>query len=222
MGRLGAMVIGQSPRPDVEAEVRKAIGVDIEIDLRGALDGLSRAEIDGVAPENDADTLFTRLPGGDGVRISKAAVIRHGEAVLAKMMKEGHDAVVVLCTGEFPEWSEKYRVIYPSRIMSALVGAVFSGGTLGVFTPLQEQAAKTRKRWQSAGYEPAVVALSPNAAAIEIQDAARRMRDLNPSLLVFDCISYTSEAKAAARQVIRVPGILGVTAAARVASELVS
>ena len=218
---MGIMVVGQSPRPDVEALIRGVVGPGTEVDLRGALDGLSRAEIDALLPRDDADTLFTRLPDGDGVRLSKAAVMRHGESRLAAMAAAGYDVVVVMCTGEFPDWMARYPVVFPSRVMAAFVEAVHPGGRLGVFTPLPEQAPKTEIRWRAAGYDPAVVALSPNAEAAQIRVAAEVMAALSPKLLVFDCISYTSAAKSAACRVIGVPGILGVTAAARVASELI-
>ena len=97
--RLGALVIGQSPRPDVERELRAVLGEDIEIDLRGALDGLSRAEIDRLTPDTDADALFTHLPSGDDVTISKRAVIKHGEVALRALVEQGLSAVVVMCTG---------------------------------------------------------------------------------------------------------------------------
>ncbi len=39
MPKLGALVIGQSPRHDIEAEIRAVTGDGMDIDLRGALDG---------------------------------------------------------------------------------------------------------------------------------------------------------------------------------------
>ena len=106
--RLGALVIGQSPRTDVERELRAVLGGDIEIDLRGALDGLSRAEIDRLTPDTDADALFTHLPSGDDVTISKRAVIKHGEVTLSALVEQGLSTVVVMCTGSFTEWMGKY------------------------------------------------------------------------------------------------------------------
>lgn len=222
MSKLGVIVVGQSPRPDVEAEIQAIVGKDVEIDLQGTLDGLSREEIDAIPPKDDGDTLFSRLPNGDAVTISKAAVVQHGEARLAAMEAAGNDIVMVMCTGDFPQWWEKYQVIFPSRVMSAFVEALHPGGRLGIFTPLPEQAAKNEARWQAAGYDTAIVALSPNANDEEVESAAREMADQAPAFLVFDCISYTPHAKQMACKVIGVPGILGVTAAARAASELLN
>ncbi|HWL20371.1 MAG TPA: AroM family protein, partial [Bradyrhizobium sp.] len=40
---MGVVVIGQSPRPSVAAEIAAVLSPGIIIELRGALDGMSRA-----------------------------------------------------------------------------------------------------------------------------------------------------------------------------------
>ena len=221
MAKLGALVIGQSPRPDLEAEIRAVIGPDIEIQLRGVLDGLSRSEIDGITPESNADTLFTRLPNGDGVRISKKAVTTLGEDKLSEMVAIGYDVVIVMCTGEFPSWLGRFNVVFPSRVIAAFAAALHNDGRLGVFTPLPEQAPHTLARWQKAGYETIVEPLSPNANSDEMELAAANMARAKPSLMVFDCISYTRATKQTICGIVQAPGILGASAAARAAGELV-
>ena len=81
MAALPVFVIGQAPRPDLEAEIAAA-APGLRIALRGALDGLTRAEIAAIAPRDGADTLFTMLPSGEGVAISKAAVTQRLRAML--------------------------------------------------------------------------------------------------------------------------------------------
>lgn len=218
--RIGALVVGQSPRPEVEREIRALAGGPIDLDLRGCLDGLSRAEVDTLTPISDADTLFTRLPNGDGVVISKKAVIAHGTAKLDSLASAGYDVTVVMCTGDFPDWSERFRVLFPSRTLNAMVRGCLPSGRLGVFTPLAEQCAKSRKRWNEAGYDAEVIALSPNADPDDVRAAAEALLGHAPELLVLDCISYTRETKAIARSVLKAPAILGVSSAVRTALEL--
>ena len=151
--RLGVLEIGQSPRPDVERELRAVLGEDIEIDLRGALDGLSRAEIDRLTPDTDADAVFTHLPSGDDVTISKRAVIKHGEVALSALVEQGLSAVVVMCTGAFTEWMGKYPVIFPSLVLEGFVRALIGQGPnrLGVFVPLNEQVEPLGRKWRALG-----------------------------------------------------------------------
>ena len=48
--RMGVVVIGQSPRPAMRAEIAAVLSPGWSIELRGALDGMSRAEIDAIPP----------------------------------------------------------------------------------------------------------------------------------------------------------------------------
>ena len=218
--RLGALVIGQSPRPDVVRELREVLGEDIDIDLRGALDGLSREEIDQLNPCSDADALFTHLPDGDNVTISKRAVVKHGERTLQALVTEGFSTVVVMCTGAFPDWMGKYPVIFPSLVLEGFVRALMGQGgasraKLGVFVPLNEQIAPLGARWRALGIEVHMECLAPTSAA-------GRMQAVEPSLLVYDCLSYNQQTKRRVEARTGVPGVLAVSAAARTAQELLS
>lgn len=220
--KLGALVIGQSPRPDVIAELRTVLGDDIEIDLRGALDGVSREGVNELVPTSDADALFTHLPDGTDVNISKKAVIEHGDATLAAMVDEGFQAVVVMCTGAFPTWMERYPVIFPSLVLDGFVRALCQGGRLGVFVPIEEQLEPLGERWRSLGLDATTVCLTPTAGEDAIDEAAQAMRAVQPTLLVYDCLSYKHATKRRVEAAIGVPGVLAVSAAARVAEELLS
>ncbi|MCC7426278.1 MAG: AroM family protein [Alphaproteobacteria bacterium] len=219
---LAALVVGQSPRPDIEHEIALATGNAVDLVLRGALDGLSRAEIDALPPENDGDALFTRLPDGSGVRVSKAAVVRHGTRQLEILAASGHDVAMVLCTGEFPEWMGRFRVVFPSRVLAASVRALLPRGRLGILTPLPEQIAGQAAHWQEGGHAVEVAALSPNASAAEAAEAGARLAGARPDLLVFDCMSYTSAIKRAACAAARTRGVLAISACARLAAEIAS
>ena len=225
--RLGALVIGQSPRPDVVRELREVLGEDIDIDLRGALDGLSREEIDQLNPCSDADALFTHLPDGDNVTISKRAVVKHGERTLQALVTEGFSPVVVMCTGAFPDWMGKYPVIFPSLVLEGFVRALMGQGgasraKLGVFVPLNEQIEPLGARWRALGIEVHMECLTPTSGPDAIDAAAGRMQAVEPSLLVYDCLSYNQQTKRRVEARTGVPGVLAVSAAARTAQELLS
>src|ERR1700753_3345685 len=79
---LGVVVVGQSPRPDIVAQLRAVIPSDIAIAVRGSLDGMGRDDIAKLKPANGYDALFTRLPDGEAVKISKQAVERRALGVV--------------------------------------------------------------------------------------------------------------------------------------------
>src|SRR5262249_24270464 len=220
--RMGVVVIGQSPRPTIAAEIAAVLSPGITIDVRGALDGMSRAEIDAIPPIEGADALFTLLPSGDNVRISKKAVEGRARNQLARFKQEGIDVVMLACTGKFPNLAPEGLVILPSAVLHRLVEAVLPKGRLGVFSPLAEQTALIGRKWRREGVEVVGITLQPGSDDATVDSAARAMADEQPDLVVLDCMSYTSANKARVRQIYSGPVILAIAAAARIVEELVS
>jgi len=220
--RMGVVVIGQSPRPAMQAEIAAVLSPGVSVELRGALDGMSRAEIDAIPPVDGADALFTLLPNGDNVRISKKAVEGRANAQLARFKQDGIDVAMLACTGKFPNLVPEGLVILPSAVLHKMVEAVLPKGRLGVFSPLPEQTALIAKKWQRDGVEVVGVTLQPGSDDAAVDNAARAMANKQPDLVVLDCMSYTSANKARVRQHFSGPVILSIAAAARVVEELVS
>ena len=218
MPRLGILVVGQSPRPEVESEFARLLA-GVDLDQRGCLDGLSRAEIADLAPAANETALFTRLPSGEGVTLSKQAVIRHGVTQLDALATSGADAVVVLCTGDFPDWADR-RVLFPSAVLRHFVLGLLPAGRLGVLTPLAAQADEAERRWAALGYAVTQAALSPNAGMDEIEQAGAELAAGDPDLLVLDCVSYTRKTKRILCAKTGRPAILAISAVARAAAEL--
>ena len=220
--RIGVVVIGQSPRPDVAAEIAAVLSPGMTIELRGALDGMSRAEIDKIPPKDGYDALFTLLPSGDSVVISKTEVERRADKQLTRFRQEGFGVTMLSCTGKFPNLSPEGLVILPSAVLHRLVEAVLPKGRLGVFSPLPEQTALIDKKWQREGVEVLGVTLRPGSADSAVDRAALMMASKYPDLGVMDCMSYSSANKARVRRSYSGPVILAIAAAARVVEELVS
>jgi protein AroM len=176
----------------------------------------------GVVAIDGADALFTLLPNGDNVRISKQAVEGRASAQLARFGQEGIDVAMLACTGKFPNLAPEGLVILPSAVLHRLVEAVLPKGRLGVFSPLPEQTALIAKKWERGGVEVVGVTLQPGSDDATVDAAARMMADKQPDLVVLDCMSYTSANKARVREIYSGPVILSIAAAARVIEELIS
>lgn len=218
MAKLGILVVGQSPRPEIEAEFARLLP-GVALDLRGCLDGLGPEALAALAPGPVEETLFTRLPSGAGITLGKAAVVRHGTARLAALEASGADAVVVLCTGDFPDWSGR-RVLFPSSVLRHAVQGLQAAGRLGVLVPLEAQIAEAHRRWGALGYAVTAAALSPNAEAEAATAAGRALAASDPDLLVFDCVSYLRATKRAVTSAAGCPGVLAISAIARMVAEL--
>lgn len=217
---IGLLVIGQSPRPDLEGEFARIIGDRAEIRLLGALDHLDDAAIAEAAPTGDADTLYTTLPSGRSVLISKAAVIK-GMAGRLDDLKAVDAAVwVVCCTGKFPTLTAPGVHFASDLLAGAVDGCLPGNGRLGVFIPMAAQAAECSRRWSRPGRECITVPLSPGADDETIRIAARDMAAHAPDLVVHDCISYTSRTRDIAHSIHGRQTLLAVSVCARFATEL--
>jgi protein AroM len=218
--RMGVVVIGQSPRPSVAGEIAAVLSPGMQIDLRGALDGMTRAEIDAIPPVDGYDTLFTLLPNGDSVIISKKAVEARAAKQIEKFASEGVKVTMLACTGKFPNLAPEGLVILPSAVLHKLVEAVLPKGRLGVFSPLAAQTELIGKKWQREGVEVVGVTMQPGSDDAAIDAAGQKMAALEPDLVVMDCMGYTTANKARLRGAYDGPVILAIAAAARVVEEL--
>jgi protein AroM len=220
--RMGVVVIGQSPRPQVAAEIAAVVSPGMTIDLRGALDGMTRAEIDAIPPMDGYDSLFTLLPNGDGVVISKKEVEKRANQQLARLRHQGVGVALLACTGKFPNLAAEGLVVLPSAVLHHTVEAILPKGRLGIFSPLPEQTALIGKKWQRDGVEIVGVTMRPGSDDDTVDQAALSMAAHLPDLVVMDCMSYTSANKARVRRSYSGPVILAIAAAARVVEELMS
>ena len=220
--RMGVVVIGQSPRPLVANEIAAVLSPGLQIDLRGALDGMTRAEIDAIPPVDGADALFTLLPNGDAVTISKQAVEKRAAIQMQQFASEGVRVTMLACTGKFPNRAPEGLVILPSAVVHKMVEAVLPRGRLGVFSPLKEQTALIARKWERENIEVVGLTLQPGSDDAAVDEAARKMAALSPDLIVMDCMSYTRANKARVRLAYDGPVILAIAAAARVVEELVA
>ena len=222
---LGIITIGQAPRDDIAALFAEHAPAGTKVILRGALDGMTDAEIDRATPESGADTLYTRLRGdgkgaGRDVKISKKAVIARSPETLARLRADGCDAIVYACTGEFPPMEGDEGVLFPSRVLNGLATGLLPRGRLGLLIPLAEQAEKLGAKWARPGLEVFAEALAPSADAREADAVARRLAARKPDLVAMDCMSYTPATKEQVKPALGVPALLAITATGRVLREM--
>jgi protein AroM len=215
MTALPVFVIGQAPRPDLAAEIAAA-APGLPIAMRGALDGMTRADIAAIPPRDGADTLFTMLPSGEGVSISKDAVTQR----MRRLLDTTPGPVLLACTGTFKGLPERPVLVQPSAVLNGLAEALLPRGRLGLFVPLPEQAATLGASRARDGLALSVVALRPHSDDATRAAAMAEMAAMKPDLVLLDCISYTRQDKAAAVAALACPVLLSVAVAARAAASL--
>jgi protein AroM len=219
MKTVAAITIGQTPRDDVTGELEKVLGPDMRVVQAGALDALTRAEIDALAPTGDDDALITRLRDGADVIVGKSRILSHLQACLDRLA-DATEASAILCAGVFPAFRSPHPVVMPERCMAAMVDAAFDGRRLGVIVPIAQQRESYRARWSRVDPRAAVVVASPYDDPARLVDASEALRRAGVSLVVMECMGFTSAMKQIVRDVTGVPALLPATVLARVLAEL--
>lgn len=217
---IGLLVIGQSPRPDLEAEFRRVLGDGAQVKTLGALDGLDDPRIAAAAPQDNGDTLYTTLPDGHAVLVSKAVVTERMGRRLADLRAMDAAVSILCCTGKFPSL-EQSGVHFASDILAGAVAACSPRkGRIGVFVPSPAQVETGQVRWASDIRETLCLPLSPGASDAEVLVAGEEMARLAPDLVVHDCISYRKESRDLAATLHGKPALQAASVCAHFAAEL--
>lgn len=215
---LGALTIGQAPRVDIMPELYPLLARDVTIVEAGALDNLTPEQILQLAPGPDDEVLVTRLRDGTGVRVAKRHIIPRLQQRIDELTGEV-GVFLLLCTGTFPPFRGHRPILYPDRILLALVRAV-GAKNIGVITPDAGQVEEQQQRWGQIAARVTVRSCSPYDRAGRLPELARGLGETDPDLIVLDSLGYTQGMKALVRQESGRRVLLPRSVLARVAAEL--
>ena len=220
--KVGAITIGQAPRTDVTADIMDIFGGKVELIQAGGLDGLTKEEIAGFAPEEGDYVLVSRLTDGSSVTFAEKHILPRLQEAIHHMEKEGCRLIMFFCTGSFPEdlTAEKIPLIYPCDILNRTVPLLTKKSSIVCITPSPLQLSQTEAKWKNYVKEVTSVAASPYGPREELEKAAEQVRDMDADLIVMDCIGYTQEMKEMFAQKTGKLVVLPRTLLARVISEL--
>jgi protein AroM len=189
--KVGILTIGQTPRPDLEAVFRRHLP-GVELIVRGALDGVSRQAIQEMAAAGGEYPLFTILRDGTSCEISlyrlKPLLDEQAKAVAAA----GASVAALMCAGNFPDLAGPLPVLYPSRLLSAVVRGVCRGRRIGIVLPNAGQVDIAVEQWREKGFDATPAVASPKDPAA-LSEAAKALADPGLELIVLDCMGFPPE-----------------------------
>jgi len=216
---IGALTIGQSPRPDLIDPLRQHLPGGCQIEEAGALDGLTAAHIppssEGVYP------LTTRLQDGSAVMVEESFLLPRLQQALAQLEAKGVAASILLCAGTFAGLQGTRPFFKPFAVGCSEMRAL-GLKSLGLIAPIQEQVMPIRRRWQAAGFAPTVWTADinkqdqPFRQQLAAQIAAGRLE-----CIVLDYVGHPAQAVKQLQQNTELPVIdLGQLAVAALAAAL--
>jgi protein AroM len=143
--QVGALLIGQSPRPDLVAPLAELIP-EWEIVQAGALDGLTTADL---PPTAAADyPLTTRLRDGTAVTVAEQFLTPLLQQKLNELEAQGVAATILLCAGTFTKLRGKRPLLKPFTLARNLLQSG-SFQQPGFIVPIPAQEQPVRQRWQA-------------------------------------------------------------------------
>lgn len=222
---IGLLTIGEAPRPDgLARDVSHVLG-SVRVVERGALDGLSAADVDSLVPGEGDDTLVTLRADGSDVRIAKWPILDRLQAGIDRLEREdGVDVVLLMCTGAFPPFRHQGPLLVPQRALYATVAAFAAGGgRIGSLTPLPEQREAAARKWRAFGRDDTAVRTADpygTDAVEKVRAAAAALREDGARVMFMDCFGYDLTMRDAAREAFGGPVVLARSMAARMAQEV--
>jgi len=202
--------------------VASILGPDIEIREAGALDGLSPEIIASFAPREGDYVLVTRLADGSSVQVAERHITPRIHEKIAEHFTGGIPVVLLLCTGEFPDFETGGLLIRPQKVLFNAVAAVAKGMRIGILTPSPEQVEQSEHRWGSLSPFVRAVPSSPYVNAMEAaRAAAEELKEWKAEITVLDCIGYTLAIRSLVREITDRPALLARGVAASMVKELI-
>ncbi|MGY9057708.1 MAG: AroM family protein [Alphaproteobacteria bacterium] len=199
------VTIGQSPRPDITPGLLARIDGEINAIEYGALDGLSETQIAAMAPDPGEETLVTRLRDGREVIIGKRKTQARLQALLGDLDGQGFGAIVLLCTGYFPDLHSRTLLVEAQRIVDHMTHALAEGATkVGLMVPAEAQIAEFHEV-APPGVEVVGSYSSPYADQ-RFAEAGRELAECD--VIVMHCMGYDDSHRATVREVSGKPVLL--------------
>ena len=204
--KIGAVTIGQSPRVDVTPDILPILGDEIELLQAGALDGLTRKEIEDMAPGPEDYVLVSRLNDGSFAKFGESFILERMQNCIYKLEEQGVSLIMIFCAGSFPDvFQSSVPLIYPAKILNGLAKA---------------QIQQAYDQWGPIMKEVTPIPANPYGDINEVYKAAEVAKDIAADLIVMDCIGFTREARRIVSMITGKPVLLCRTTMARVVREM--
>ncbi|MBF9002179.1 AroM family protein [Vibrio nitrifigilis] len=221
MAKLGFVILGQTPRRDIEQAYRHYLP-DTEFLFAGGLDGMSHEEIEQLAQPPAQYPLLTILADGSTREICLYQLLPKLNQKAQELRQQGAQVLVLMCAGRFPDLDIDVPVIYPQRLISAVVGSISAKKRIHIISPNQAQLPVALESWRSEGFTVDGASASPlkrDEFSLAVKEVSERS---TADCLVLDCMGFSAESVTLAQPLTSVPVICPQRLVARVVAELLN
>lgn len=185
----------------------------------GALDGMETPDIDRMANKGGEYPLLIILADGTTREISLYRLIPLLEQKAEALAIAGAETAVLMCAGNFPDLKSPIPIIYPGRVVPAVVSAISSTKRIGIITPNPGQMEPAQEHWRQKGFTVKAAVASPTDPAA-LEAVAAEMRDPTLELIILDCMGFGPAAGRRMKRLCGRPVICPQSLVARVTAEM--
>ncbi len=221
---IATITIGQTPRTDVVPAMRRILPDDLRIVEYGALDGLSKKEIEAYAARPEDVGIVTRLRDDSSVLLSHELILpKMQELVDMAVVRDDAELIIILCGADWSRLESERLIVNPGQLFPATVGALAAGRKLGIIKPDAGQVDRERERYTERGINAAVTSASPYAGPDRLRlarEAGEYLRAEQCELVWMTCVGMDEAMRSTVADVTGVPVILAQSLLARLVGEL--
>lgn len=171
--------------------------------------------------QNVENTLVSRKRNGESVILNGDLVEERLEKDLFKAIKEGHENILLLCTGEFNEINHKnINLFIPDKIITPLIANIFPDKKMGLLIPNKNQFSMMSNKWRKQGLTPFIEYASPYSSIAEIIKSCQKLERSGVDFILMDCMGYTEQMKQEVIRKVNIPIVLSNSLLIKILAEI--
>jgi protein AroM len=224
-GTIGMATVAHSSRDDVVPYMCHYLPDDVQIPVRGCLDGLTREEIAALGPLEGEVGIVASLEDGSSTLLSHSKILPRMQRCVDELIGvDGADLVVILCGADWSQIKADRLVVNPGRLFPSVMSALGHGQRLGIIKPSSGQVDQERARYQTLGIDAVVTAASPYPHEERLSlahRAAEQLREADCDLIWMTCVGMDTAMRDVVAEVTGKPVVLAHALLARIVTELI-
>ena len=201
--KIGAITIGQAPRTDITRDILPLLPDYMTLTEYGALDDMTYEEVmSQFAPSEDDEVLVSRMRDGRQAKFTERFIRPLVQKKIDQAEAEGVSAIILFCTGVFPEFRHQVLFIEPQPLFHAIAAKLAGNQKIGI--SIEATSA------------------SPYLEFNKVVEAASFFKDKNLAFICTDCMGFTMEMKHRIQEITGLPVLLPRTLVVRILCEMFS
>lgn len=221
--KIGAITIGQAPRTDITRDILPLLPDYMTLIEYGALDDMNYKDIMAqFHPEPGDEVLVSRMRDGRQAKFTEKFITPLVQKKIDQAEAEGVSAIILFCTGVFPEFRHQVLFIEPQPLFHAIAAKLSCGQKIGILVPEPDQIEQAYHTWGQSGISIEATAASPYLEFDKIVEASSFFKGKNLAFICTDCMGFTMEMKHCIQEITGLPVLLPRTLVVRILCELFS